>query len=283
MKFSKTFLVLCFPFALAAWLSAPATVHARSGADADEPIDIRFPSPETAVVKEGAFPNIDNLRNMAHGLTKKQVYALVGTPHFDEGVFGVREWDYLLKFRVDEQVVTCQYKVLYDRGYRVSSMHWAPEGCADAALNEPARQAEAPPIAPMPAPAPVVRSRTTSLSSEALFAFGKSGLADMLPNGRSELRTLADGIKRDPGATIRVVGHADRIGDAASNLELSTRRAQTVRQVLINEGISASAITARGAGDSSPVATCPDSLGGKRLVACLQPDRRVELTVDSYN
>lgn len=281
MKFPKTFQALSFPFALAALLSVPATVHARSGGD--EPIDIRFPSPETAVVKEGAFPNIDNLRNMAHGLSKKQVYALVGTPHFDEGVFGVREWDYLLKFRVDGQVVTCQYKVLYDRDYRVSSMHWAPDGCADAALDGPVRQAEAAPPAPAPAPAPVVTSRTTRLSSEALFAFGKSGLADMLPDGRSELRHLADGIKRESGATVRVVGHADRIGDAASNLQLSTQRAQTIRRVLIDEGISANAITARGAGDSSPVIECPDSLGRKRLVACLQPNRRVELTVDSYN
>ncbi|MEH6417485.1 OmpA family protein [Pseudomonas sp. CGJS7] len=277
MKFRETLLAFSIPFALAASSILAGTAHAQSY----EPTTIEFPSPDRATTKEGAFPNVDNVRNMAPGLSKKQVYQLLGTPHFSEGVFGVREWDYIFKFRVDGQVITCQYKVLYDRDYSTSSMHWAPEGCADAALNPPVPRAPAPIAAPPPPS--VMRSTTTTLSSEALFAFGKSGLADMLPKGRGELRGLAESIKSASRATVRVVGHADRIGSSDANLALSTRRAQTVRQALINEGIAASAVTARGAGDSEPVSDCADGLSRKQLVACLQPDRRVEVTVDSYN
>ena len=48
---------------------------------------------------EGSFPNLDNLRAVGPGMTKNQLQALLGPPHFGEGLFGVREWDYLLHFR----------------------------------------------------------------------------------------------------------------------------------------------------------------------------------------
>ena len=54
-------------------------------------------------------PNIESLRAVGPGVTKDQLYYLLGRPHFREGYAGVREWDYLFHFRVDGKVVTCQY------------------------------------------------------------------------------------------------------------------------------------------------------------------------------
>src|SRR5690606_5044560 len=42
----------------------------------------------------GSYPNIDNLRQVGDGITRDQLYDLLGRPHFAEG-FRVREWDYL--------------------------------------------------------------------------------------------------------------------------------------------------------------------------------------------
>src|SRR3546814_7157598 len=58
-----------------------------------------FPDLATATFAGGTYPNVDNLRAIAPGMTKDQLYDLIGRPHFHEGVFGVREWNYLFNFR----------------------------------------------------------------------------------------------------------------------------------------------------------------------------------------
>ena len=73
-----------------------------------------------------------------------------------------------------------------------------------------------------------------------------------------------------------VIGHTDRIGSDQSNLALSQRRADTVRAFLVREGVPAAAISATGMGELKPVKQCEDSMESE-LVACLQPNRRVEI------
>ena len=58
-----------------------------------------FPAVERAKWKQGAFPNLENLRKMAPGMGKDQVRDLIGWPHFSEGLGGAREWNYLFHFR----------------------------------------------------------------------------------------------------------------------------------------------------------------------------------------
>lgn len=94
--------------------------------------EVVFPDREKdAWLKEGTFPNPANLRAVAPGVTKDQLLALFGRPHFNEGLVGVREWDYIFNFRRPEGgVTTCQFKVIFDRDYRGQSFHWLPADCA---------------------------------------------------------------------------------------------------------------------------------------------------------
>ena len=87
----------------------------------DEP---RFPKPYSLTFNKdrGTFPTFDELDQMRPGLTKDDIYKILGRPHYDEGMVGVREWDYLFHFYtpgvgVDpentsgvEGITTCQYK-----------------------------------------------------------------------------------------------------------------------------------------------------------------------------
>ena len=87
----------------------------------DEP---RFPKPYPLTFNNdhGTFPTFDELDQMRPGLTKDAIYKILGRPHYDEGMVGVREWDYLFHFYtpgvgVDpentsgvEGITTCQYK-----------------------------------------------------------------------------------------------------------------------------------------------------------------------------
>lgn len=136
-------------------------------------------------------------------------------------------------------------------------------------------RAPAPAPTPAPAPAPVV----TTLSADSFFAFDSDVL---LPAGQRELDTLATSLSGTQYDVITVTGHTDRLGRQAYNLALSTRRAEAVKAYLITRGIQAGKITARGINGSNPVTTmaaCPGTVATPALIACLQPDRRVEVEV----
>ncbi|TKR33428.1 OmpA family protein [Luteimonas gilva] len=128
-----------------------------------------------------------------------------------------------------------------------------------------------------PAPAPPLAANQ-KLSSDSLFAFGKSSLADLSDEGRRELDALAAGLNSRPYEVVHVIGHSDRIGNDKANLDLSTRRAAAVRAYLVQQGVPADKITAVGRGSVEPVVECDDK-DRPALIACLAPNRRVEIKI----
>ena len=131
-----------------------------------------------------------------------------------------------------------------------------------------------------------------SLSADVLFAFDK---ADLRPEATSILhQAIAKGTASGARLIgIRVVGHTDAIGSDKYNDALSLRRAHSVRNWLINNGVSSDQVTAEGRGkrEAEMTAQCERNVAqlGKKvsaakkrqaLIACLQPDRKVELFFD---
>jgi outer membrane protein OmpA-like peptidoglycan-associated protein/uncharacterized protein YidB (DUF937 family) len=87
------------------------------------------------------------------------------------------------------------------------------------------------------------------------------------------LTAAAAAIKAAPAGTrVEIGGHTDNTGDPASNLQLSDARANTVRNKLIELGVSADALTAKGYGDSKPIADNASDEGKAK-------NRRMEFTV----
>ncbi|MBI5275113.1 MAG: OmpA family protein [Burkholderiales bacterium] len=138
--------------------------------------------------------------------------------------------------------------------------------------------APAPPRAAPPAPPPAPMRIT--LSADALFDFDRS---DLKPAGRQALEKLASDLRSVRYDTIAVTGHTDRLGGHDYNLKLSQRRADAVSAYLVQSGgVPAGKITARGVDGANPVtqpAQCKGNQATPALVACLQPDRRVEVEV----
>ena len=129
---------------------------------------------------------------------------------------------------------------------------------------------------------PVVsQSHPLVLSSDGLFAFGRSGFNDLQQTGRENLRNLAGQVKTGYKVvrSINIIGYTDRIGSVASNNALSLARANTVKQYLISQGIDSSLIQTSGAGSNKPVVNCPGSKS-PAVVACLMPNRRIEVTIN---
>ena len=134
------------------------------------------------------------------------------------------------------------------------------------------------PPAPPPPPAPMPQK--VSFSADSLFDFDSAALK---PAGRAELDKLASDLRGVDFDVIQVTGHTDRIGRQAYNLKLSTQRAEAVASYLVSSaGIPAGKISAKGVNGADPVTKPGDCVGTKvtpALIACLQPDRRVDIEV----
>ena len=133
---------------------------------------------------------------------------------------------------------------------------------------------------PPPAPMPVMMPRKVQFSADSLFSFDK---AVIRPDGRAALDTFSRELQGARYSMVSVEGNTDRLGSDAYNQKLSQERADAVKNYLIaNGGIAASKITSTGRGETNPVTKPEDCKGTKptpSLIACLQPDRRVDVEV----
>jgi OOP family OmpA-OmpF porin len=153
------------------------------------------------------------------------------------------------------------------------------------AFNPPPRPAPAPapaPVvqeAPAPAPAPVApppppRFEKVTLSSTELFAFDSAKLN--LP--QPKLDEIAAALQADPSITdVDITGYTDRLGSTKYNQKLSQRRAEAVRDYLISKGVAGNRLKAYGKGEQNPVVTNCHQKKRAELIACLAPNRRVEV------
>jgi len=130
---------------------------------------------------------------------------------------------------------------------------------------------------PAPVPTPVVAP-----SGDARVNFGFDS-ADLDSAGTAALDDLVSQAGGKANIkSVRVTGHADRIGAEEYNLDLSLRRAGAVGDYLSQRvGVDPKAIELAGKGESQPLVGC-DGERGAGLVGCLAPNRRVEVMLDLF-
>jgi outer membrane protein OmpA-like peptidoglycan-associated protein len=105
--------------------------------------------------------------------------------------------------------------------------------------------------------------------SDVLFDTGRYSLK---PGAREKLAKVAGILLAYPGLNIEVGGYTDNVGGDEMNQTLSQNRAGSVRDYLVEQGVTANSVSARGFGNTLPVATNDNSAGR-------QQNRRVELLV----
>jgi outer membrane protein OmpA-like peptidoglycan-associated protein len=112
-------------------------------------------------------------------------------------------------------------------------------------------------------------TKGNSILINIIFDSGKSNVKSQYSG---EIERLVKIIKKDPKAKFEIQGHTDDVGDAKTNLSLSQKRAEAVKNELVKKGIEKSRISAKGFGESSPKAD-NKTKEGKIL------NRRIELVV----
>jgi OOP family OmpA-OmpF porin len=133
------------------------------------------------------------------------------------------------------------------------------------------------------AKAPAQRVETITLAADTLFAFGKSDKDAISPDGRQSMDQLITRMQKKYGSfeavEIQIIGHADPLGNEASNKRLSESRAKTIKDYMVDGGIAAEKITSEGRGASSPLVTNCARVATPESIACNKPNRRVVIGV----
>jgi OOP family OmpA-OmpF porin len=181
------------------------------------------------------------------------------------------------------------------RGYVAKSGHglcwrtgyWTPAMAIEECDPDLVKKAEAPKSAAPAAAAPAAAAAAAAakpaaekvtLAADALFDFNKAVLR---PEGKAKLDDVAAKINDIKLEVIIAVGHADRIGTDAYNQKLSERRAAAVKEYLVAKGVEANRVYTEGKGKKQPVTKADQCKGpkSKKVIDCLQPDRRVEIEI----
>jgi len=106
---------------------------------------------------------------------------------------------------------------------------------------------------------------------DVFFAYNK---ADVRPRGRGIIDKIAEFLYKNPERTVAIEGHTDSRGSDEYNLDLSQRRADAVRFLLVSSGIDSARIQAKGMGEQYPISS-NDNDGGRQL------NRRVEIIISN--
>jgi outer membrane protein OmpA-like peptidoglycan-associated protein len=116
------------------------------------------------------------------------------------------------------------------------------------------------------------RGTIITLSGAVIFA---SGHSELLPAAKSKLDQVATALNVSESASkIIVQGYTDSRGSAALNQDLSTRRAESVKDYLVSKGVAGERLSSEGLGPSNPVAdneTAEGRANNRRVEIIVQP------------
>jgi OOP family OmpA-OmpF porin len=146
------------------------------------------------------------------------------------------------------------------------------------AVPAPAPIVAAAPPPPPPPPRAIPVAQKVTLDADALFDFDKAVLR---PEGRTAMDGFVAKLRDITPETIIAIGHTDRFGSDKYNQALSERRVAAVKAYLVDKGVSSTRLHTEAKGETRPVTKPGECLGPKtaKVIACLQPDRRVEVEV----
>lgn len=222
------------------------------------------------------------------GLDKHQVRQLLGHPHSTEGLFFVKDWNYLIEVHGPQsQRLNGQLPLQFDEDNKLTAAHRQTEHCATAvepptstkAVVEPPR----PPDVGVPdsSESPIASDRESLTMHGLLFPFGPSDLGDLSKHDLARLEAFAERVSSEALRVqdITIYGHSDRLGPPERRMLSSQLRARSVAEVFIRRGIDPQRIRIIAQGAEEPMTDCPPRVPNPQVLGCLAQDRRVVIAV----
>ena len=228
--------------------------------------NIHFPSVEKSYLDQPPRYDLQRIYHLENGLNKDQVRALIGNPHFNEGIFGAKKWNYVMDIYLPQRQAyqRCQLRIDFDQQSLAKAYYWKQQECHELAQRRQANQ---------------TNTDVTSLSSTAslLFAFDRYTADALQPQSKS-IEQIAQAIKDSNSQNVTIVGYADELGGDAYNKRLALNRAQTVANLLLQQGIPSDYINqVEAEGSTHAYQYCEGKTRNTQLIQCLAPNRRVNI------
>jgi len=107
---------------------------------------------------------------------------------------------------------------------------------------------------------------------EKFLLYFAPGTSLLLPESEADLPRIVSIARNRPFADVGIVGHADRVGPAGANANLSRRRAESIRETLESQGVDPAIIVVTSHGEGNPLIPTADEVAEPR-------NRRVEVTI----
>jgi len=123
-----------------------------------------------------------------------------------------------------------------------------------------------------------VPGATVTRAGEGILVKFDSGIlfdtdkADLKSAAQENLKNLATSLQNNPQTNISIIGHTDSTGTASHNMDLSVRRAESVKSYIVGAGVSGSRLATVGKGETEPVASNSTAAGRTQ-------NRRVEIVI----
>ena len=122
-----------------------------------------------------------------------------------------------------------------------------------------------------------IQDETAVVDKNTWFSFDRlqfeTGKNTLKPESQEQLNNIVEILKAFPSVNLKLGGYTDNVGDAKSNLTLSTERAKNVKAELIKMGVAAERLESEGYGQEHPVCPANDT------EECKAQNRRIDIRV----